>query len=66
MVEEPFDPLFTGLLIVLSYAVLTPLGLFLRLTGKRMLKMAWNESRGSYWEDREHNRSTKEEYERQF
>ena len=54
------------ILIILYYVVVTPIGLFMKLTGKKMLNMVLDKSQDSYWEYRDHPRSTKEEYERQF
>lgn len=54
------------ILTVLFYIILTPTGLFLRLTGKDLLKLKVNGGEVSYWEKRSGAKKTKSDYEKQF
>ncbi|MFA7287482.1 MAG: SxtJ family membrane protein [Melioribacteraceae bacterium] len=37
------------ILSLLFYIIITPIGIFLRLTGKDLLDMKWDKSKSSYW-----------------
>lgn len=53
------------ILSLLYYAIMTPIGLILRLFGKQFIELEWDKSKGSYW----NYRSSKTEiasYEKQF
>jgi hypothetical protein len=73
-IQRPWMILATGLgwlstriiLSVLFYAILTPIGFFSRLWGKRFLSLRPDTSLKSYWNYREQRKPKPEEYERQF
>jgi hypothetical protein len=54
------------ILIILFYLIITPIGFFLRLFRRDPLKLKWDNSISSYWEDREKKFSEQIDYERQF
>lgn len=54
------------ILIVLYYAVVTPLGLGMRLLGKRPLSLGPDKSKQSYWNYRESKSYNKKRHEQQF
>jgi hypothetical protein len=56
----------SGLMIVLFYLVVTPLGLLMRLRGRDPLKRAFDRDAKSYWIPRDRGGADKTRYERQF
>lgn len=50
----------------LYYLVLTPIGLFLRLSGKDLLHAKANPAAATYWKKREHAVKQPSDYEKQF
>lgn len=54
------------ILIILFYLVITPIGLFAKLFGKRFLELKINKSAKTYWEKRENIIKQPIDYERQF
>lgn len=54
------------ILSVLFYVVITPIGLFARLSGNRFLDLAWDKSKDTYWNYRTTKQLDSEDYERQF
>ena len=54
------------LLSLLFYLVLTPIGLIARLLGNRFLDLQWDRSTDTYWNYRDNEGQSAEEYERQF
>jgi len=54
------------ILSVLFYAILTPIGLILRLFGKQFLELKWNKTDITYWNYRPKNLFVAEKYEKQF
>ena len=54
------------ILCLLFYLVLTPIGLFSRLFGKRFLELRLDVSKQSYWNCRKKIKATRKDYERQF
>ena len=54
------------ILLILFYAVLTPLGLVARLFGKDILNQKIDKSLKSYWRDRSPETNSKESYENQY
>jgi len=54
------------ILTILFYLIITPIGFLLRIFRRDPLKLKWDSSVSSYWEDREKKISEKIDYERQF
>ena len=54
------------ILIILFYLIITPIGFLWRLFRRDALKLKWDNSVSSYWEDREKQLSEQIDYERQF
>ena len=54
------------ILTLLFYVVCTPIGLILRLSGKQLLEIMWDDSKASYWNYRTTKQFKSEDYERQF
>ena len=54
------------ILCVLFYAILTPIGLILRLFGKQFLELKWNKTDITYWNYRPKDLFVPEKYEKQF
>jgi len=54
------------ILTLLFYVVCTPIGLILRLSGKQLLEIIWDDSTDSYWNYRTKKELKSEDYERQF
>ncbi len=54
------------ILLILFYAVLTPMGLLTRLLGKDILDQRIDKTRRSYWHEREGGIKNKESYEKQY
>lgn len=54
------------ILTVLFYLILTPTGLFLRLTGKDLLKLKVKGGEVTYWEKRPGLKKSQSDYEKQF
>ena len=54
------------ILSILFYFVLTPIGLILRIFGKKFLELKYEKSQQSYWNYREAKEFKKIDYERQF
>lgn len=54
------------ILSVLFYAVLTPIGLFMRLFGKDVLDQRIDKARESYWHDRTSEIKDRKSYENQY
>lgn len=53
-------------LIILFYAVITPIGLAMRIFGKDVLDQKIDKTQQSYWKPRDAQQKTKESYENQF
>ena len=51
---------------LLFYLVLTPIGIFSRLSGNKFLDLTWDKPKDSYWNYRTTRQRNNEEYERQF
>lgn len=54
------------ILSLLFFVVITPIGLFSRLFGRKFLDLKWDKSSDSYWNIRTTTQSNSEEFERQF
>jgi saxitoxin biosynthesis operon SxtJ-like protein len=54
------------LLSVFFFVALTPIGLLMRLFGKRPLDLAWKDGRATYWIDKAAQDASVERYEKQF
>ena len=54
------------ILSLLFYVVLTPMGLILRLSGKRFLDLKWGENQETYWNYREVKSADQINYDKQF
>jgi hypothetical protein len=54
------------ILSLLFYVVITPIGLFSRMSGNRFLDLNWDKSKDTYWNYRTTGQSNTEDYERQF
>ena len=54
------------ILSILFYLIFTPIGLLLRLFGKRFIDLDWQKEDATYWHYRAQGVSDKEKYERQF
>lgn len=54
------------LLSVFFYAIMTPVGAIMRLTGHKRMGSRRRGSEASYWHSREHTRQTREGFERAF
>ena len=54
------------ILTLLFYVVLTPIGVFGRLSGSRFLDLNWDKSENTYWNYRATKQQDNEDYERQF
>lgn len=54
------------ILSLLFYVVITPIGLFSRLSGNRFLDLKWDKSKDTYWNYRNTKQLNSEDYERQF
>lgn len=54
------------ILSLLFYAVITPIGVFSRLFGKKFLDLKWDKSKDSYWNAKTTKQRKNEDYERQF
>ena len=52
------------ILVALFYLVFTPIGFFLRITGKDLLRLKASPNENSYWKD--HTKRSKTDYEKQF
>ena len=53
------------ILSLLFYLIFTPIGLILRLFGKKLLELSWKEENSTYWNYRT-DKPEKEDYEKQF
>jgi len=54
------------ILSLLFYVVITPIGLFSRLSGNSFLDLKWDKSKDTYWNYRTTKQLNREDYERQF
>jgi len=54
------------ILTILFYFIITPIGFLMKIIRRDPLKLKWDSSVSSYWEDREKKISEKIDYERQF
>jgi len=54
------------ILSLLFYLVITPIGVFSRLSGNRFLDLKWDKSKSTYWNYRVSKQQNREDYERQF
>ena len=54
------------ILSLLFYLVITPIGVFSRLSGNRFLDLKWDKSKSTYWNYRVSKQQNPEDYERQF
>ncbi len=54
------------ILSLLFYLVMTPIGIYLRISGKDLLKLKRDGSEHSYWEKRPAQKKTAADYEKQF
>lgn len=54
------------ILSLLFFIVITPIGLFSRLSGNRFLDLKWDKSKDTYWNYRTTKQLNNEDYERQF
>jgi hypothetical protein len=54
------------LLSLFFFLILTPVGLVMRLSGKRPLDLAWKDGKPTYWIDKPEGEYTVERYEKQF
>ncbi len=54
------------ILTLLFFLLITPMGLFLKLIGKDLLKIKFNHKLNSYWITKETKEFNKEQYEKQF
>ena len=54
------------ILTLLFYVVLTPIGVFGRLSGNKFLDLSWDKSEDTYWNYRATKQQDNEDYERQF
>lgn len=54
------------ILSLLFYVVITPIGLFSRLSGNKFLDLKWDKSEDTYWNYRNTQQLNNEDYERQF
>ncbi len=54
------------ILTILFYLVLTPIGLFAKLFGKKFMNLKYDKSAKSYWEKRTRKEKNQLDYERQF
>lgn len=54
------------ILSLLFYVVITPIGLFSRLSGNKFLDLKWDKSKDTYWNYRATKQLNSEDYERQF
>ena len=54
------------ILSLLFFAIVTPIGLILRLFGKQFLELKWNRTNPTYWNYRSGNVFDKESYKKQF
>ena len=54
------------ILSLLFYAIITPIGLILRVFGKQFLELRWDKSKESYWNFRTNEHRQNENYEKQF
>ena len=52
------------ILVALFYLVFTPIGFFLRITGKDLLQLKASSNESSYWKN--HTKRSKTDYEKQF
>jgi hypothetical protein len=55
-----------GIMMILFYLVITPLGLVMRLLGKRPLQVKWKNDGSTYWTQRSSERRGPERYFSQF
>ena len=54
------------ILSLLFYLVITPIGLFSRLSGNNFLELKWDKSKTTYWNYRATKQRNNEDYEKQF
>ena len=54
------------ILSLLFYFIITPIGLILKLFGKKFLELQWDKSKESYWNYRTIKHLKMEDYEKQF
>ena len=54
------------ILTLLYYLVLTPIGLFAKIVGKKFMPLGFDKNASSYWEKRENMVKQQIDYERQF
>ena len=54
------------ILILLFYAILTPIGLISSVFGKQFLELKWNKTNITYWNNRKIHLLEKTQYEKQF
>lgn len=54
------------ILTLLYYFVLTPIGLFAKIVGKKFMPLGFDKNASSYWEKRENMVTQQIDYERQF
>jgi hypothetical protein len=54
------------ILTLFFFLFFTPIVLFMRLIGKKMLDMSWKDGRTTYWIDKQEAPATLERYQRQF
>ena len=54
------------ILSLLFFIILTPIGLILRLFGKQLLVLKWDESKSTYWNYITTKQLKREDYEKQF
>ena len=54
------------ILSLLFYVVITPIGIFSRLSGNKFLDLEWDKTKDSYWNVKTVQQRKDEDYERQF
>lgn len=54
------------ILTLLYYLILTPIGLFAKIVGKKFMPLGFDKNALTYWEKREHTVKQQIDYERQF
>ena len=54
------------ILSLLFYVVISPIGMFSRLSGNKFIDLKWDKSKGSYWNARTTKQRKNEDYESQF
>ena len=66
-VVTPIGMIITGILMmIMFYLVFAPIGIFLKIIGKDILRLKFDKKANSYWIDKPQKEFKKEDYERQF